>query len=160
VPYKTLVRVGRDTWEHVRKNSARFARPAAYVGGSTPPAVLNENSLPASSIGCVIMCLWYVCGWKIGKYAHRKIISKALDWKSHKKNNYNIKLGFLFHITYPFLPKEGIWAHKKQKEHKWCFLLDVGIKTCAGAVPASFCAQMNLHSCASWFLIRSSAILQ
>jgi len=42
---------------------------------------------------------------KIGKYAYRKIISKVLDWKSSNTNNYNIKLGFLLHITYPFLPK-------------------------------------------------------
>jgi hypothetical protein len=33
------------------------------------------------------------------KNTQRKIISKALDWKSSKKNNYNIKLGFLFHIN-------------------------------------------------------------
>lgn len=161
MPCKTLVRVGRDnTWEHVRKKSARFALPTAYVGGSTPPAVLNENSLPISSNGCVIIFFWYVCRWKIGKYAHRKIISNALDWKSSNKNNYNIKLGFLLHITYSFLPKEGIRAHKKGKEENWCFLLDVGIKTCVGAVLADFSALMNLHSNASWFLTRSSAILQ
>jgi len=65
------------------------------------------------------------------------------------KNNYNIKLGFLLHITYPFLPKEGIRAHKKGKKEKQCFLLDVGIKTCVGTVLAAFCALMNLHSSAS-----------
>ena len=128
-----------------QKKSARCAPPAAYVGGSKPPAVLNENSLPVSSIGCIIIWLWYVCDWKIGKYAHRKIISKALDWKNGKKNKYNIKLGFLFHITYPFLPKEGIWAHKKGKEHKWCFLLDVGIKHVLG--------QFRLLSVHKWICI-------
>jgi hypothetical protein len=61
------------------KKSARFAPPAAYVGGCTPPAVLNENSQPVSSIGCVIIFFCDVCGRKIEKYAHRKIISKALD---------------------------------------------------------------------------------
>jgi len=63
-PLKHLLKWRGTTPENMSEKNPRASRRPqhAYVGGSTPPAVLNENSLPVSSIGCVIIYLWYVCG--------------------------------------------------------------------------------------------------